>query len=263
MAIQSMDGLIAALPGVHRHVMKLSMTTLQGGFFSLWKIAGQPGAAVSPPTGSGEVPTSATPGAIPFPNPTAPALTYLAQMAFVGVTPGNLILYDRLAHTSGLAGNVNTAQAVDTPALTRPDAGGDDVELWLEWYTATGATAANVTAAYTNQAGASKTTVSTAVPTSAAAGRMFQLPLAAGDTGVRSVQSVTLSASTGTAGDIGVTLLRRVAELPLTGANVLADRDGFALGLPQVPDSACLALMLNASASTSGQIVGSLTLAQG
>jgi hypothetical protein len=47
-------------------------------------------------------------------------------------------------------------------------------------------------------------------------GRMIMLPLqAAGDTGVQSIQSVTLAASTLTAGSFGATMAHPIAAIPI------------------------------------------------
>lgn len=264
MAIQTLDQLVSALPGQHEHFTKSSTTAEGAGtWHSLWMVAGQPGAAATPSANT--VPTSATAGSFTFTNPTGGALSYLGKMAAAGSVAGTLILYDRLWHTSGLSGIVTTVDtAVANSALTRPDANGADVELWGEIYTAIGATAATLNVKYTDQDGTTAQVGTYAHPANAeSVGQMFPIQLAAGDTGVRAVTNYHWSVSTGTAGNFGFTLLRRIAEIPLAATNVAVVLDGFALGLPRIYDSACLALMLMCTTTTTGALMGSIDIVQG
>jgi hypothetical protein len=92
---------------------------------------------------------------------------------------------------------------------------------------------------------------------------MFPFNFAAGDTGCRSVQSLTCSASSGTAGDVGITLLRRVATIPLGVANITSKNNIFDLGKPVIYDNACIAIMVLCNATNTGLIQGQLAIAQG
>lgn len=94
-------------------------------------------------------------------------------------------------------------------------------------------------------------------------GQMFPFTLQAGDTGVQSVQSLTCSVSSGTAGNIGITLLRRIASLGLPVVNIENSKDWAALGLARIYDSSCLALMVQCTATKSGVILGSYQYTQG
>lgn len=269
MAITTVDGLLTAMPGQHRHINKASQTSEGAGtWHSLFLAAGQPGAGSTPPAftaGSGYVPTSATAGAIPFVNPTGGLLSYLARCQAYLSGVGVPILYDRLWHCSGILTNTASAQTITTPgALTRPDANGADVELWGEVYTAPGATGATWTVVYTNQDGTASRVATYTHPANAeSVGQMFPFLLQAGDTGVRSVQSLTCSISSGTAGNIGLTLLRRVAEFPIMVANGGLVLDAFDLGLPRIYDDACLCWMLLCSGVTTGVLGGSVDIVQG
>mgnify|MGYP001598436662 CR=1 FL=1 len=125
-----------------------------------------------------------------------------------------------------------------------------------------GKAAANLTVTYTNQAGNTSTT-KFAFFASPLAAQMIPVPLAPGDTGVRNVQSVQLSATTGTAGNFGLVILRRLGEIlcpiPASGDTL----DAFALGLPQIDAGACLFLFMLANATSTGEIKGGLTIVQG
>jgi hypothetical protein len=92
---------------------------------------------------------------------------------------------------------------------------------------------------------------------------MVPFLLASGDSGVRSVQSVQLSISTGTAGNFGLTLLRRIAEIPINVTNMAQVHDAFALGMPRIYDSACLAMMVMCSTTNTGVMQGAVSLVQG
>lgn len=262
MAITTMDGLIAAMPGQVLPFYKPAVTTKGAGFWhSLWQAAGTPAAGATPATGAGTVATSATVGAIKFSDPTGGPLTYLSRlMAHSGVV-GSLTLYDRLCHTSGLSGTVATAQTVNTAALTRSTTG-ENVEAFIEWYTATGASAVNVTANYVNQLGSTgQVGPSQAFMQSPVAGQMQAIALN-GD-GCRRIESITLSATTGTAGNFGITLMKRLVTVPMAQANTGVILDAFAAGMAQVSDSACLALMVFCSSTTQGPVFGELGLSQG
>lgn len=265
MAISTMDQLVAALAaGQQKRFYKVSQTArAAGAWTSFWKTAGEPGGGSNPSTGAGDVPTSATAGAIPWSNPSGSDVAYLARLqGMVTAQSGIVVLADRLWHNSGLVGNVSTLQTFTGSAVTRPDGNGDNNELWIEWYTATGSSQVNITVNYKNQAGDSATTTF-AFFASPVAAQMIPVPLAAGDTGVRSVVSVQLSGSTGTAGSFGLTILRRLGEIlcpiPVSGDTL----DAFALGLPQVDASTCLFLFMLANAISTGDIKGGLTIIKG
>lgn len=271
MSITTEDGIFAGMLAP-RGIQKASSTSEGAGtWHSLWKLAGYPVAGANPPAstaGSGYVPTNSTTGAIPFTNPVS-GNTYVARLALAGSTVGTVILYDRLWACSGFNTTLTTAQNITTPGtITARDlngaTNGDGVELWGEIYTAPGATTATWTVSYTNQAGTSGRSATYTHPANAeSVGQMFPFALAAGDTGVRSVASLTCSASSGTAGDVGITLVRRIAEIPIMLANVAGMMDALALGLPRVYDNSCLAFMVLCSTTNTGLVQGSIGLTQG
>jgi hypothetical protein len=272
MAINNQDQLLAGMrPPVG--IQKASQAAEGAGtWHSLWKAVGYPVAGVNPPllgAGSGYTPTNTTAGALPFVNPSGGQNTHLARLAAAGGTVGTLIIYDRLWACSGFNTTLLTAQNVTTPGdIPARDANGaalgNGVELWLEVYTAPGATGATWTVSYTNQAGTSGRSATYTHPANAeSVGQMMPMNFAAGDSGVRSVASLTCSVSSGTAGDVGITLVRRVAELPIMLANVASAMDALALGMPRIYDSSCLAMMVLCSATNTGLIQGSAVVSQG
>lgn len=261
MAVTNMDTLVAALAGGEIVPFnKASITTVAGTMYSLWTAAGQPGAGSAP--GAAAIPTVSTAGAMAFTAPAGGVTAYLASMAIAGAAVGNFVLADRLAHMGGLDATLATLQTVSTPTLTR-FTGGKGVEAFVEIYTAIGATARTLTVNYTNQDGTSKTTTVSIGGVGMGAGRLIPIPLAAGDYGVRSVESVQLSASTGTAGNFGITLVKRLAEIPIVAVNTGNQRGVLENGLPTLDNNACLMLMLEASSTSSGLVLGDLMIAKG
>jgi hypothetical protein len=246
MALDTMDKLVAALTGAKqtRPWVKTGASSAASLYMSHWRAAGTPGVAAIPSTA--DAPTDATAGAFALTNPAGGQKAYLAGLRAGGPAGCTTIFYDRLSHQGGLSGTATGAQTTNLPtaAITRPDALGADVEIWLEWYTTTGSTGVTVTASYTNQAGTSgQTTEVVTLPVSVPSGRMYQLPLAGTDTGARSVESVTLSASTGTAGNFGVTLLRRLDEICAPASGIFATKGPFDTRLPEIYPDACIAMM--------------------
>lgn len=163
----------------------------------------------TPPT-TAEVCDRATVGAVGQVNPTGGNKLFLWIKKASAAIDGVILVSDRLAHVSGFSGTVTTAQTVNTPALTRYT-NGDRVMAGIEIYGALGGTATTFTMSYTNQAGTAGR-VSQPVEIGAtgnnAVGRLLFASLQQGDTGVRSVQSVTLAGTTGSVGNFGVVLMR-------------------------------------------------------
>jgi hypothetical protein len=192
-----------------------------------------------------------------------------ARMNPSGASGMTVMVVDALNMSGGLAGNLSTAQTTNLPtaALTRYTSG-EGVMAALVIHTQVGSTATTVTASYTNQAGTGLRTT-TAIQFGGTswreAQRVMTLPLQAGDTGVRSVESVTLAATTGTAGNFGVLLYKPLAMIGLNdqqGAHAVdAVSSGGMIGaLAEVEDDACLTLLATSAAAQAFQ--GALLLAE-
>lgn len=166
-----------------------------------------------------------------------------------------LVIADRLGHTGGLSGVTTTAQTTNLPtaALTRYTTG-VGVMAALEIYSQLGTTATTCTVEYTDNDG-NTGQVSPTFPigggTGAALdckvqGRMLTVPLLAGDKGVRAVANVDLLATTGTAGNFGVTLFKPLFFVPMIrGMTIVSDPllSLGACGMEEVLDDACLMLI--------------------
>lgn len=233
--------------------------TIAGRPASLWQYEGQPSGGAVPTTV--EAPTNALAGAIPFTSPGGSRQSWLTQAWATGLVGGTLILVDRLLHVGGLSGTVTTAQTVGG-TLTRNTLGAGNL-MWAEIYTIIGVTARTITASYTNQAGTAGRT-SVAVPIGATGfrehTRIIFLPLQAGDSGIRAVADVTLSASTGTVGNFGVTVGRPLAYLGIGGPGAPGWRD-FVTGLPGIPEveaATCLSILWVPVTTVAPEITGGL-----
>jgi hypothetical protein len=246
--------------------LKSSITTVAGGFSSLWYTSGLPGAGVTAPliSGGGGTCDDTTAGALSLPELAAGEDMYLAQLQATSNVASTLVLYDRLVHASGINSNSTAAQTINSVALpSRAPTNGVGVEVWLEWRTAGGATNQGWSMNYTDDAGnTGNTSVATGnLGTSIAANRMFMLPLAAGDQGVRAVASVTATAASGTNNDIVLVLLKRLAQVTIPATALGQALDYLALITAKINGASggnkpCLALMVLASTTSSGTMLG-------
>ncbi len=265
MAITTQDQLIAAMnAGPRVQFFKAPVSGAVGGFSALFRVAGSPGSAgAAPGTAAGQTLSRTSVGALPILPPfnVTYCTSYEASLTVVSA----LTVSDRLVETATLSGTVTTAQTVGSVALPARATGANDVELWLEVYTALGGTASpTVTASYTNEAGTAGRTATLigGLPASAAVHRTFQMTLQAGDLGVRTVESVTSTTSTGVAGNFGVTL-RRNLLMGSAAANSTFFQGYAETDLQRIPDDACLELILLAGSSVGTTLIGALGIAQG
>src|SRR5204863_863138 len=131
--------------------------------------------------------------------------------------------------TTGQAVTSPTWPARDTSASTA----GAGVYLSLECSAATGngSPVTNTTVTYTNSAGTgSRTATLASFPATAPQGTWVPFSLAAGDVGVRSVQTITLGTSY-VSGQVNLVAWRLLAEIPVPLANVATSLSWDQLGL--------------------------------
>lgn len=156
---------------------------------------------------------------------------YLTKFAVQAAVVGTIELTDVLWYNTGIAVTTTTAQTITMPgALPARDlngsTNGEGVQAALLTTTANtnAAVVANTTLSYTDQDGnAGNTATFTALagyqaPATPAIGTWMPFQLAAGDTGIRSVQSITLGTSYG-AGALSLVLYRPIAFEGVTVAN--------------------------------------------
>lgn len=253
MAITTLDGLIAAARQQIVYAKTASVTAVATQLTAVHQAAGNPGAATLAVgnTTNGVVPTDATTGYPTINGFGGGAAGYLAGIQFVNSVAANLVLYDRLWH-AGAFSFATTYALTSVPSFSSRVPGGTDftgLELWVEQVTAgTGVQSVNVT--YTNQAGTgSRSTGTVAAPAAAIVGRMWQLPLAAGDSGIQAISNVV--GSVATVGTYNLVVMRRLATLRVNAVN-MAGMLGFDMtGMPLIfADSAlCLAVQPDSTAT--------------
>lgn len=205
---------------------------------SFWAIGGSPSAGAYDTTLNGLALSAPQTGQIPWTDPNS-GNAYLARMELAGNTEGTVYLCDRLWHNGGYDVTSIVAQNSTTPAWPARDiagsTNGDGVMLGLEISALTGAGTPTVTVSYTNQAGTAGQTATNIIATSNTAGTssFYNIGLQAGDTGVRSVQSLTLSA-TWTSGTMNLVAYRPIAALALKRYNKTFVMDALTGAMPRL-----------------------------
>lgn len=277
MSILTLDAVIAGLQAKRAFAKVATPTLVAGRPQSLWQLAGIPGPGLAIATTATGVPLSSTSaqvaGQIPHTDPGS-GNSYLADFAAQSNQIGTLILADRLLQCGGIstgtaiATTSATAQTINTAALPARDNAGStngDGVLWaVEVQTATGAGTPTLTFGYTNQAGTSgqtATNIDTTVATSAI-GAFYRMGLAAGDSGMRSVQTYTQSA-TWTSGTVGLIAYRQLAMIGLTLANASQALDALTAGMPQLFNGTVPFLIFVPNGTTAASIAGEYAEAQG
>lgn len=278
MAITTRDKLIDALGNNSSRVILDKATIASqaaGNFVSMWRATGQPGQGAIPTTAA--TVNNTTLGAISFTQQTAPATSYIAYLDFVSSNSAmTLEIHDRLMHMGGLNGTLTTAQTVgidfnsvtaDNMANRTGDSNYSDIQWWLEWYTATGGTAANITVNVTYNDGTTGALTVFQLAATRPAGLMIPLnsyiPAAASGKFIRGIVSVQLAATTGTAGNFGVTATRPRVSVGSPLLNMKASADWAQLPLSEVPNSAGLFAIMLTSTTSSGTLRGSGKIAHG
>ena len=264
MTITTRDGIIAALADNHTRIIfdKATMANAAAAqLFSLWTATGVPSAGSAPSTAA--VCTSALTGAVSFPNQTAPTYSYLGWLSMMmGNAAQGIEVHDRLAHMGGLSGTVTTAQGALSLVTTAPsadrlgDANYSDVQWFLEVYTALGATGVNATVAVEYNDGSTGSLVAVALGATPRAGRLYPLLSNSAGKWIRAVTGVTLSATTGTAGNFGITATRCRTTVPGGLVNAPFVMDWAQLGLPEVYNDACLMLVMPCTTTSTGTVRG-------
>lgn len=253
MAITTLDGYIAAASQRVSIIKTASVTAIALMQTQVLQAAGNPGAGTlaGTNTANGVVPTDATAG-FPVINAFGGGTTgYLANVTFGSTVPSRITLFDCLFKAGAYAFNAATALATQPSYSSRVIDGTDftNTEIWIEAVTAfTGNQSIAVT--YTNQAGVTaRTTGTIATGVAPILGRMLQLPLQVGDTGVQKIESVTSTVST--VGTFNVLVLRRLWSGRVIVANSGDTHDFLKTGMPQVfADSALMALVQPDSTAT-------------
>ena len=276
--ITNRDQLIDALANNSSRIVidKASIANAAAGqYHSLWRATGQPGQGAIPAAAANC--NQSTVGGMRFSQQTAPTKSYLAYLEAASSTSASTMeVHDRLMHMGGLNGTLTTAQTVgidfngataDNMAERIGDADYSDIQWWLEWYTDTGATAVTATVAVTYSDGTTGNLTAVSLAATRRASFMQSLngliPAAVAGKFLRAVKTVTLSASTGTDGNFGVTATRLRGSLFMPIANAKFSADWANLPINTIPNSACPFIAVLASTTSTGLLRGGGKIAHG
>jgi len=193
-------------------------------------------------------------------------LTAAAQTAAATTAPCVLMLVDLLGFYPITTVTTTTAQTLNNTVTLPRYTDGAGVQAFLTPSTVMGAATPNLSlSSYTNSAGTASRATPTTLPIGNTAAAVTSIvysgtgsgkygpfmPLQAGDAGIRSVQTVTISVSY-VSGVLNLVLCKPLLTLPITTLGVTAERDlvnQFA-SMPKVYDGACLAWLMLAGAAT-------------
>lgn len=247
--------------------LKVGAATVAGRFYSPFYVAGRPGAATAPSPGLSGAALTSYAGQLPFTNPPGGSYTRLMRFAAACNTPGTLLLCDRLWHNSGITVTSTASQSITSAAWPARDrdgsTNGEGVLIGAEVSTVMGAGTPTWTMGYTNAAGTSGRTITTAAQSATmAVGSFIPIQLAAGDTGVRSIQTWQQSA-TMTSGVYHLVAYRVLARLPIPVANVAYVLDAISSGFPQEYDNTVPFPLWLPSTTTAPTITGDVVFTQG
>lgn len=267
-AITTLDGALAGMQQPREFIKGLTGTMVAGRPMSLIYMAGNPPAAAAPSSGIGGEVLTTLAGQIPFTNPGA-GNTYFARLQGAATIAGTLMLCDRLWQNSGIDVTSTAEQtftgAAQIPARDRDGTNaGNDVFAALEVVTTVGAGTPTITLKYTDQSGNADATATNIIATvaSSIAGSFYQIGLAAGDTGVRKAQSLTLSA-TMTSGTVSLVLYRVLARLEIPLAQTPNAIDAITGGFARMYDNSVPFLVFIPSTTTTSYIQGQVIWTQG
>lgn len=255
MAISTRDGWFSATASQQEVALfkSAARATVAGIWFSLFDLAGNPGPG---PLAAGDIVSGVVPDDTSAGHPLinafdAGATGYINTVDFGNSVACRMRLYDAVYKAGAFPFNANVTLA-SQPSYSARIPGGDytGTQIWLEAVTAfTGLQSINIT--YTNQSGVSGRTAGTvATGIAPTLGRLYQVPLQAGDVGVQKIESVVSTVST--VGTFNVRVMRR-----LWSGRCRINNDGDThgpdkTGLVQVYPTSALFLMIATDSTSSG-----------
>jgi hypothetical protein len=238
--------------------------------------AGQPPAATIYNTGTNLAfqatsDTTTTAGGLLHGGNVSPDTKHITGASFFSAAttsvPAIFMLVDLLGFYRVTSVTTTTAQTLDNTVTLPRYTTGDGVRAFMFTNSATpmGAATPNLSINYTNQAGTSGRVTPTVLPigkTAAANGLILYsgtgngkygpfMPMQAGDTGIRSIQSVTISVSY-VSGEFSICLCKPLITLPAITLGVACERDfvNQMPSLPRVYDGANLVWLQYSGAAT-------------
>ena len=208
-------------------------------------------------------------GCIPIPNPSVGA-NYLTEIQMAASINHSHLFFDVLWVNSGIAVTTTTAQAIVTPTLPARDTNGQTngegcmIALLTTTANTNAAAIANSTVTYTNSQGVTGRTATLSavagsqITVTPVIGTITWFNLAAGDTGVKSIEAITLNTSLG-AGAVSLMICRDIATIGTTIANVSAQKVIGAPGI-RLYNGTCMLHCHLASATTATFYSGEFTV---
>ncbi len=252
MSIATLDGYIAAVKQNLTWMKTGSRTLVAAVPYSVFDIAGEPGAGVLAigETAAGLVPTDATAG---YPLITAfggSALGYISRIEFGSSVPCRLYLYDRLFAAGAYAFGADTTLASQPLYSGRlPNTDYNGLQLWVEAVTAfTGNLSVQIN--YLDQDGNAGDTGVVDTGLELPVGRCMQIPLAAGDSGVQKITRVR--GTVASAGTFNVMVLRPLWMGRVKVANDGDVHDFLRTGMPQIYADSALYVLIAADGTAVG-----------
>jgi len=254
MSILSLDDYISAQKQKVIIKKTASMTTVAAMYGETLHLAGNPGAGTlaGTSTAAGVVPTDATAGCPPINAFPGGGKGYITGIQYKNDRACTIKLVDILWKGGAYAYNANQSLSAQPSYASRVPGGTDfkGLELWIEAVTAfTGNQSIAVT--YTDQdgnPGASTGTIATGV--APIIGRMLQLPLAAGDSGLQKVESVVSTVSS--VGTFNVLVVRPLWEGDIRIANAGGVHSMLETGMPEIFADSALALFVAGDSTSTG-----------
>lgn len=254
--------------------MKTSTASdVAGCWYCTSKDAGYPGAwAPGTPGINGRVTdgtTAADYGCIPIPNASTGA-NYLTALEMAASVLHTHDFFDVLWVNSGLVVTTTTEQAITTPTLPARDVNGTtsgegcSIALLVTAASTNAAANAGITVRYTNSKGvANRVATLSAIagsqlPATAVVGTVIWFQLAAGDTGVQSIQGITLTTTLLT-GSISLMICRDIVTIGTSIVNVSTPK---VIGSPGIRlyNGTCMLHNILSSATTATFFSGSLAV---
>jgi hypothetical protein len=255
MTITTRDGLVAAMAAsqIVPFYKNAARTVVAAIPFSVFDLAGNPGAGTlaGSSTAAGVVPDDTVAG---FPALNAFGvgnLGYLTMFDFASTVACRIRLFDCLFKAGAYSFNSNVTLS-GQPSYSARIPGGNyaGTQIWLETVAQfTGLQ--SIAIQYTNNAGTpGQTTGTVATGVAPTVGRLFQVPLAAGDSGVQKIEIV--HSTVATVGTFNVLVLR-----PLVTGRVRVINDGQVhgpdlTGMAQMFATSALYMMIEADSTAVG-----------
>jgi hypothetical protein len=261
MAIATLDQYIAALKQRICWFKSGTRTTIAALPFCLFELAGQPGAGALAigNTANGLVPTDADAGYPTITNFGGSALGYLSKVEFANTVACRLAIFDRLFAAGAYAFDTDTGLAFQSSFGSRVPSGDyKNLELWIEAVTAfTGSPSFQIN--YLDQDGNAGDTGVIASGSALTLGQCFQMPLAAGDCGIRLIDRVRGTVASG--GTFNLMVMRPLwsGRIPVAcGGDV---HDLLRTGMVRVFENSALYVLMYADSTASGAPEMSLEIA--